>query len=54
MLIDTKKILKMCVCFTQDEKTLTKLMSEVQDLQDVLNKHKTESNVRQQKSVFIF
>lgn len=44
----------MCVCFTQDEKTLTKLMSEVQDTQDVLNKHKTESNVRQQKPCLYF
>lgn len=46
--------MKMCVCFTQVEKTLTKLMSEVQDTQDALNKHKTESNVRQQKTLFIF
>lgn len=44
----------MCVCFMQVEKTLTKLMSEVQDTQDVLNKHKTDSNVREQKTLFIF
>lgn len=31
--------------FTQDEKTLTKLMSEIQEAQEGLNKHKAESNV---------
>lgn len=37
-----------CV-FTQVEKTLTKLMLEVQESQDILNKYKTESTVRHQK-----
>lgn len=32
--------------FSQDEKTVTKLMSEVQETQEILNKHKTESKVR--------
>ncbi len=34
--------------FTQDEKTVTKLMSEIQETQETLNKHKADSNVRQQ------
>ncbi|XP_070783226.1 sperm-associated antigen 5 [Enoplosus armatus] len=29
---------------TQDEKTVTKLMSEIQETQEILNKHKTDSN----------
>lgn len=31
--------------FTQDEKTLTKLMSEIEEAQEGLSKHKAESNV---------
>lgn len=34
------------VLFTQDEKTIMKLMSDIQETQEILIKHKTESNVR--------
>lgn len=33
--------------FAQDEKTLTTLMYEIQEIQEILNKQKTENNVRQ-------
>lgn len=38
--------------FAQDEKTIAKLMSDIQETQEILNKHKAESNVR--RNVYIF
>lgn len=36
--------------FFQDEKTLAKLIVEVQDTQEILNKQKTDNNVRHQNN----
>lgn len=34
------------ILFFKDEKTLTKLMADVQEAQEILNKHKTDNHVR--------
>lgn len=39
--------------FAQDEKSIAKLMSDIQETQEILNKHKAESNVRHNVSVFL-
>lgn len=43
---------KLCFFFAQDEKTITTLMSYIQETQEILNKYKAESNVR--CNVYIF
>lgn len=40
-----KPLLKMFL-FGQDEKTIGRLMSDIQETQEILSKHKAESNVR--------
>lgn len=39
--------------FAQDEKTIATLMSDIQETQDILSKHKAESNVRRNVYVFL-
>lgn len=43
-------MLKFHLFFFQDEKTLAKLIVEVQDTQEILNKQKTDNNVRHQNN----
>lgn len=40
------------VLYTQDEKTIMKLMSDIQETQEILIKHKTESNVRRKITAY--
>ena len=42
----------MVFLFTQDEKTVAKLMSEVQETQEALNRHKADSNVRRKVLIY--
>lgn len=39
--------------FAQDEKTIARLMSDIQETQEILNKHKAESNVRHNVYIFL-
>lgn len=47
-----KPLLKMFL-FGQDEKTIGRLMSDIQETQEILSKHKAESNVRHKVSIFL-
>lgn len=47
-----KPLLKMFL-FGQDEKTIGRLMSDIQETQEILSKHKAESNVRHKVDMFL-
>lgn len=47
-----KPILKMFL-FEQDEKTIGTLMSDIQETQEILSKHKAENNVRHKVYIFL-
>lgn len=53
MLVNRRKPLLKMFLFGQDEKTIGRLMSDIQETQEFLSKHKAESNVRHNVDIFL-